>query len=290
MLLCPDCHAPFPLSEPADCPKCGWVLDFAADLPILLSAADRGSVSFRDYMENYDEIAADDLVDSIQPAAYLVRAADTLFSYAGPVAGLRVCELGLGQGLLLNRIMQASPVSVTGVDIAAAYLRAYQPPDLSDAIPLRRILANVENLPFESSFDLVFASEILEHVLNVGDFLISLHRSLDDAGRAIVRVPYKEDLRQYARQSGCPYRFVHLRTFTRGSLVSMMKQAGFKARNVYYDGYVGERRRRGTELLALSSRTFERLLEDGMPKASMRPALTRLLFRPVMLTAVFEKT
>jgi SAM-dependent methyltransferase len=179
---------------------------------------------------------------------------------------------------------------VTGIDISLAYLQPYLSDQRRERTRPTLALANAENLPYDQAFDLVVASEILEHVLNVGDFLISLHRSLVPGGRTVIRVPYKEDLRQYARQSGCPYRFVHLRTFTRSSLVDMVRQSGFKIRRLYYDGHYEGRRRRATELLAPVFRPyFDRVLEDGVPSPGMSSGLARLLLRPVTLTAVCER-
>ena len=284
MLICPDCHEP--LAEPSDCMHCGWSCEFVDRVPVLLSSFDRASPSFGDYRDNYDEIAADDLAESIQPAHYLARAAETLASYLGPVTGLRVCELGVGQGLLFDKLLASSPSSLTGVDISLAYLRRYR----ESGTMVNVVLANAENLPYQEAFDIVVASEILEHVLNAGDFLISLHRCLAAGGRAVVRVPYKEDLRQYARQNGCPYRFVHLRTFTRGSFVDMMQRAGFKTRRLHYDGYyLGSPRRVTGMLTPLLRPYFDRRLEHDVPRPTMSSAMQRLLLRPVTLTGVFEK-
>ena len=152
-------------------------------------------------------------------------------------------------------------------------------------------MANAELLPYAEAFDLVVASEILEHVLNAGDFLISLHRSLRTDARTLVRVPYKEDLRQYARQNGCEYPFVHLRTFTKGSLESMMGNAGFKPVRMYFDGQFGHGF--GAQC-ARSTRSSARTCSGcSIPRGSAAAAAARtvpqLLFQPVTLTGIFER-
>ena len=150
------------------------------------------------------------------------------------------------------------------------------------------VVANVETLPYAEAFDLVVASELLEHVLNLGDALISLHRSLVPGGDLVVRVPLKEDLRQYARQNGCPYPFVHLRSFTREGLVDALSQAGFRARRVWLDGYFPGRPRvlpRRIEPLAAPIR--RRLYSRKAPAET--PRSSRLLLEPVTLTGLFEK-
>jgi SAM-dependent methyltransferase len=276
-----------PGSIPADCSQCGWKLETTEGVPVLLSNGDRSSPTFRDYSANYDRIADDDLAASIQPPAYLALQAETLFSYLPPLAGRRVCELGIGQGLLFEKLLAAHPASLTGIDISLAYLRRHA----SQGHPgLSLALANAENIPYADEFDVMIASEILEHVLNVGDLLISLHRSLADGGRLFVRVPYKEDLRQYARQNGCPYPFVHLRSFTRSSLVDLLRHAGFRARRIRYDGHYGGSRRRLTgAALRLRPALLDRLLEDGVPRRSVGPRVLGLMLRPITLTGEFEK-
>lgn len=287
MLLCPECHQALPGDRPSDCKQCNWTLETVEGISVLLSSSDRASPTFRDYAENYDRIAADDLSESIQGPAYLALQAETLFSYLPKLEGRRVCEVGLGQGMLFDKLLAARPARLIGLDISRAYLDRFaelHSPAVSVAV------ANAENLPFADEFDLVIASEILEHVLNVGDFLISLYRSLTDGGRVFVRVPYREDLRAYARESGCPYRFVHLRSFTRDNLLDVMHRAGFKARRVRYDGHTGWTRRRLTHAAGPVGSTLLRpLLDDTVPKRGVSRYLLGLLLRPITLTAEFEK-
>lgn len=57
------------------------------------------------------------------------------------------------------------------------------------------IEANVEQLPFaDSSFDLVVASDILEHVLSLSVALSEIRRVLSDGGHLAVNVPWEQDL------------------------------------------------------------------------------------------------
>jgi SAM-dependent methyltransferase len=281
MLICPDCHEK--LGALTDCPVCGWRYELIDGMPSLLSTEDRSSSIFNAYFLNYANIAQDDLANSIQPAEYLEAQAKSLLSYVVPIKGLRICEIGVGQGLLFDKLLATEAASLTGVDISTAYLRRYA----SDAAV---IVANAENLPYANEFDLVIASEILEHVLNLGDLLISIRRSLVPGGRVAVRVPYKEDLRQYARQSGCPYEFVHLRTFTRDSLVSLMRYGGFQLRRLVYDGSFEDRRRGWTRYAAPILRPYlARIFAGDLTNRRVHNIATRLVVHPVTLTAVFEK-
>ena len=75
----------------------------------------------------------------------------------------------------------------------------------SDVDDASVVMAHAENLPFRDAFDLVIATDILEHLLNVGDFMISMRESLTSGARLVVRVPYKDRMLQYARLNGCRY-------------------------------------------------------------------------------------
>ena len=281
MLICPDCHGQ--LQALGDCSRCGWRNELIGGVPNLLSTTDRSSSTFNAYLANYARIAEDDLESSIQPLEHLEAQARSLFSYLGPVKGLRVCEVGVGQGMLFERLLAAEADAVTGIDISMAYLHRY-------ASTGRVLLANAENLPYREEFDLLVMSEILEHVLNLGDVLISTHRSLVVGGRVAVRVPYKEDLRQYARQWNCRYQFVHLRTFTRDSLLSLMGQAGFELRSLVYDGCYDFRMRPWARRLTPFLRPYLGHVYAGeLPAKAIHSLTARLLFEPVTLTAIFEK-
>ncbi len=57
------------------------------------------------------------------------------------------------------------------------------------------VVADVYHLPFaENSFDIIIASEIIEHVMNPEGLVNSLIRCLKPSGRLIISTPYKEKL------------------------------------------------------------------------------------------------
>src|SRR3954447_18554164 len=163
MLLCPDCRAGLPGLEVDSCPSCGWHLRRAgAGVPVMLSTADQTSSLFAAYTANYERIANDDLMESIQPAEFLDVQADRLQHHIGDVSGRRVCDVGIGQGLLFERLRHAQPMSLTGIDIAPPYLERF-----SEWHDVELVVANAENLPFREEFDVIVAADVLEHVLGV---------------------------------------------------------------------------------------------------------------------------
>jgi SAM-dependent methyltransferase len=288
VFVCPDCAAPLDYPPAAACPSCGWAIAERDGIPEAFSSAGRDSAIVRHYLDNYEAVAGDDLAESIQDEGYLQIQTERLFSYLGDVSGLDVCDLGVGQGRLLELIAAQGPASLTGVDIASPYLKRLS----TDGV--RIVIANAENLPFAEEFDLLVASDILEHVLNIGDALLSIHRALRPGGRFVVRVPYKENLTMYAQASGLTkYELVHLRNFNRAGLRQLLEDAGFAVGGFRYDGYYAYRKRAPLQRSALIGRALDRALVRRYGSieavAGVDRRLGRLLMRPVEITALATK-
>ena len=229
MELCPDCGAE---RRALVCTQCDWVGERVGAIPVVLARTDARSPFFAAYKENYDAIAFDDLDDSIQHTSYLDAQTSKLLRYLGRLAGTSVCEVGIGQGRLFERLVESGVERAVGVDISVPYLQRWV------GVPKAEVLvANAENVPFRDEFDIVVASDILEHVMRPGDFLLSARRALRPGGSLVVRVPLNEDIVRYARLAGCKYDFVHLRSFTRRQLRTMVTSAGFRVSSVHADGF-----------------------------------------------------
>lgn len=283
VIICVECHTQLADEQ---CPKCRWAPVTRDGVDVFLASRDRNSQTFSRYLENYNTIADDDLTESIQPERYLSIQADKLFKYLNVQSGERVCEIGIGKGLLLDRLLTVD-ASITGIDISTEFLRRYRERGV------RLMLANAENLPFREEFDLIVASDILEHVLNVGDFLISVYDALRPRGRFVVRVPYKEDLRMYARRNGCAYEFVHLRSFTRSSLKDLLSHAEFRVEKLILDGFFPTRRRRLFATFPPARKAFNATLLFGYGSYNDPPPVANwlglALMKPAEVTAVVRK-
>jgi len=254
---------------------------------VLLSEADRADPFFADYLQNYDRIAADDLKKSILDERYARAQAAKLREYLGPLRGLRVCDVGVGRGLLFSHLAASDAGSLTAVDISLSYLT-----QLPDRERHRVLIANAENLPFVEEFDLLVASDVLEHVTGVGNFLVSANRALPVGGRFVVRVPLEESLMGYSRWLGCPYKFVHLRSFTRRGLRLLLESAGFEVLAFKRDGFERSRARRMIMQNARLKRMFLRALDrryEGRHEAEISNTLGVLLMRPIEIAAVATK-
>lgn len=231
MLVCVQCQAKLADTE-IECASCGWKKEVTDDVSVFLGAKDLADPVMGAYFENYDRIAADDLAEGILDEGYVSALADSLTSLLGPLDGLDVCDVGSGKGYLVEGSVRAGARSVVAVDVSMAYLRL-----LAQRPKVTACLANAENLPFVNSFDVITSTDVMEHVLNIGSYLYCVNRALRPGGRFVVRVPASENLLQYAPLLGCPYPFVHLRTFTPALLKSTLSQAGFKTVEIRQEGF-----------------------------------------------------
>ena len=130
----------------------------------------------------FDKYASANPVERLLMQRFLA-AFDSLLPAEAP---LRVLEVGVGEGEILQRVQSRFPgASCLGLDV----------PD--DSLPLeweRRGIAaefgNVESLRFDDrSFDLVLAIEVLEHVDDVDRALREVSRVC--AGVAVMSVPFE---------------------------------------------------------------------------------------------------
>ena len=144
--------------------------------------------------------------------------------------GERVLDLGCGAGRFVAAL-RAAGADPIGVEIAEAALeRARRNVPGAD---LRAIEAD-GSLPLEhASVDLVWCSEVLEHVADTAHVLLEARRVLRAGGRLLVTVPFHGRVK--ASLIGL-LRFdahfdplgQHLRFYTARSLAATLREAGFE--------------------------------------------------------------
>jgi hypothetical protein len=179
------------------------------------------------------------------------------------------------------------PRTLVAIDISISYLA-----EAGKNANVTAIAANVENIPFVDEFDLLIATDILEHVLNVSDFLVSANWALRERGMLAIRVPNGDNMRQYSRLLGAKYKYSHFRNFDRSSLRDLIEQFGFKVRGVHYDGFYAYRRRAFTKRMPFKlavDRYVEMRFATDHDVASISNALGRILMRPLELVVLAEK-
>ena len=138
----------------------------------------------------------------------------------------RVLDLGCGAGRFLGLLEDAVGVEISAE--AAERARANVP-----GADVR--LIEDDSLPVgHGEFDLVWCSETLEHIPDVGATLSEIRRVLRPGGRALITVPYHSRL-SAARIALTQFEAhfdplgQHVRFFTRRSLLTALEFAGFDA-------------------------------------------------------------
>ena len=222
------------------CPKCGYQIDLNSRNHLTFRRSlDSGSI-YESYENAYDNLAEDDLCNPIYAEEYQSDLAFETHREIGSVNGFDVAELGVGQGFLQKAFLLESPKSLNALDIAEDYVENAKKifeNSGNNSTTFQTLVGNVEFMPFKESFDLVVATDILEHVLNLGNALIRISRSLRTGGKFACRVPYKEALGQYSVYNKQKYEFAHLRFFDEPMLRAQLEEVGLKIIKVYRNGF-----------------------------------------------------
>jgi SAM-dependent methyltransferase len=173
----------------------------------------------------YEDFWAD-APDDPEPWAWRRRRA-LLLAEARP--GERVLDLGCGAGRFVAALQVAGARPV-GVELAQAALdRARRNAPGADL----RLLGDDGSLPLDhASVDLVWCSEVLEHVADTAHALLEVRRVLRPGGRLLVTVPFhgrvKGTLIALARfDAHFDPLGQHLRFYTRTSLAATLDETGF---------------------------------------------------------------
>ncbi len=103
----------------------------------------------------------------------------------------KILDLGCGRGFYCQAISRLAPEAVvTAVDINNRYLKEAQKNMAGRKIKF--VKASAVNLPFrDNSFDLIIASELLEHIKNDQAVIGEIYRLLKTGGKAVISVPSK---------------------------------------------------------------------------------------------------
>lgn len=148
-------------------------------------------------------------------------------------SGDRALDLGCGTGEFTAALAQAG-ARATGADVAeAALVRArarYSDQDHHPPLPFRLVPIDGP-LPFDDNgFDLVWTSEVIEHVADTARWLSEVRRVLAPAGRLLLTTPSHGRLRVAL---GGVERFSeplgdHLHLYTKRSLRALLQEFGFE--------------------------------------------------------------
>ncbi len=229
------------------CKECGFVLEVSENGEHRFRRGIDREGLYSSYEDAYEGLAEDDLASSVYAEGYQADLSRQTFSKLGSVLNLSVAELGVGQGFLQRHFLEAEPKSLLSLDISENYVRnarRIHEESGNDSTTFATSVGNVEFMPYRESFDVVVATDIMEHVLNLGNALSRIARMLKSGGRFWCRVPFEETLGQYSVYNGQRYEFAHLRFFGKSSLKAQVKEAGLKPIAAYCFGYHSRRMKR----------------------------------------------
>ncbi|MGD1059196.1 MAG: class I SAM-dependent methyltransferase [Solirubrobacteraceae bacterium] len=170
------------------------------------------------------------LPEGLEPSDFALR---SRFLLERVRAGERVLDVGCAEGCFTARLAQAG-AAVVGIDVAEE--------------PLRRALArdpelDVRLVPEEgpwdlddASFDVVWAGEVLEHVVDTAAWLSEVRRVLRSGGSLLVSTPahgpltlVRLGLSTRAFAAHFDPRGEHVRFYNRDTLTQLIGDFGFEA-------------------------------------------------------------
>jgi SAM-dependent methyltransferase len=172
--------------------------------------------------EYYEELW-ERLSEQLEPPDF-ERRREFLVAEARP--GIRALDLGSGAGHFTAELARAG-AQVIGAEVAQAAVdraRAAHPGLDFRLIPIHGPMPLEDN-----AFDLVWASEVIEHVADTGGWLSEVRRVLAPGGRLLLTTPSHGRLRlalggieRYSEPLGD-----HLHLYSRASLRALLEQFGF---------------------------------------------------------------
>lgn len=140
----------------------------------------RQPVALREIVQHFNEAAADEenFPSTIDPRIYHVQ---LIMEHFGDLSGKRVLDLGCGKGRFARVLGERYPrASMVGFDLAEAMLR-HVPAGVSACA------GSMTALPFRSeAFDCVYATESLEHAVEIDLAVAEMCRVVRPGGRIVI--------------------------------------------------------------------------------------------------------
>lgn len=134
----------------------------------------------REIIDHFNQAAGDEenFPSTIDPRIYHVQ---LLLRYFGDLTGKRVLDLGCGKGRFARVLQEKYPAArLCGFDLSEAMLH-------SAPVGMERCAGSMTALPFVPAvFDCVYATESLEHAVDIETAVAEMCRVLKPGGRLVI--------------------------------------------------------------------------------------------------------
>ncbi len=156
--------------------------------------------------------------------------------------GQTILDLGCGDGVFTQLMLEHADVAVIAADVADAALERARK-RLSASAPASTVLVPFDgDLPLpDNHFDLVWASEVIEHVADTGRWLSEVRRVLKPGAQLLITTPNHTRLR-LAMSGIAPFSPPlgdHLHLYNRAGLTQLLSEFGFGSPQVRGAGPLG---------------------------------------------------
>ena len=141
----------------------------------------------------------------------------------------KILEVGCGDASFTKNLAQYSS-NITAIDISSAQI-ARNSKFLPEVTFLQHDVSN--SLPFENStFDVIWCSEVLEHLFNPAFALEEMYRVINFGGKLMLTVPYHGLFKNvmialFKWDHHFDPEYPHIRFFTKKTLSKLVAKAGF---------------------------------------------------------------
>lgn len=103
--------------------------------------------------------------------------------------GMNVLEIGCGSGVFVKRVL-AITNQVLGLELNHHAVETAT----AEKLPVKNILVQELGSEYDSSFDLICAFQVVEHLMNLQDFLFHTTRVLKPGGKLVISVPNNDSV------------------------------------------------------------------------------------------------
>lgn len=183
----------------------------------------------------------------------LKRRAKLLISELNPQKKDRILDIGCGDGFYLYLLSNLGDFNLTGIDDNFLSIKAAK--KQLNGKKINFVVGDIFKMPFEQkTFNKIISSEVLEHLPNDVDGLLTMKKVLKDDGLLFITVPNLKfpffwDPINYILQNFFKTHIksgfwagvwnMHLRLYTNDGLKNVVKKAGFKIKKFEYVTHYG---------------------------------------------------